>query len=104
MHDGRHVAVKVQYPGVAESIDSDLGTVSKLLLASRLLPEGLFLEALLKSARYSCPVLWISARASDISWPEWSWAGKSTTSAKHPMHRSSEPCLQKIDRFMFQPW
>jgi aarF domain-containing kinase len=41
---GQRVAVKVQYPGVANSIDSDLNNLSILLTASRLLPKGLYLD------------------------------------------------------------
>lgn len=41
---GRRVAVKVQFPGVAESIVSDLSNIKWLLVASSLLPRGLFLE------------------------------------------------------------
>ncbi|KAF4303480.1 ABC-1 domain-containing protein [Botryosphaeria dothidea] len=49
--DGREVAVKVQYPGVANSIDSDLSNLSLLLTASRLLPRGLFLDKTIANAR-----------------------------------------------------
>lgn len=49
--DGRRLAIKVQYPGVRESIDSDLGNVSTLLRWSRLLPESIRLEPLLETAR-----------------------------------------------------
>lgn len=42
---GRRVAVKVQFPGVAESIGSDLSNIKWLLMASSLLPKGLFLES-----------------------------------------------------------
>jgi aarF domain-containing kinase len=45
------VAVKVQYPGVANSIDSDLNNLSVLLTASRLLPKGLFLDKTIANAR-----------------------------------------------------
>ena len=45
------VAVKVQYPGVANSIDSDLSNLSILLTASRLLPKGLFLDKTIANAR-----------------------------------------------------
>ena len=45
------VAVKVQYPGVANSIDSDLGNLSILLTASRLLPKGLYLDKTIANAR-----------------------------------------------------
>ncbi|WFC94203.1 hypothetical protein MBRA1_000836 [Malassezia brasiliensis] len=41
---GRRVAVKVQFPGVADSISSDLANIKWLLMASSLLPKGLFLE------------------------------------------------------------
>lgn len=49
--DGRRVAVKVQYPGVADSISSDLNNLSLLLTASRLLPKGLYLEKTIANAR-----------------------------------------------------
>ncbi|KAJ5972806.1 uncharacterized protein N7479_002724 [Penicillium vulpinum] len=48
---GQPVAVKVQYPGVADSIDSDLNNLSILLTASRLLPKGLFLDKTIANAR-----------------------------------------------------
>ncbi|KAF2651384.1 ubiquinone biosynthesis protein-like protein coq-8 [Lophiostoma macrostomum CBS 122681] len=48
---GESVAVKVQYPGVASSIDSDLNNLSVLLTASRLLPRGLFLDKTIANAR-----------------------------------------------------
>jgi aarF domain-containing kinase len=48
---GQHVAVKVQYPGVANSIDSDLNNLSILLTASRILPRGLFLDKTIANAR-----------------------------------------------------
>jgi aarF domain-containing kinase len=44
LHDGRHVAVKVQYPGVANSIKSDLKNIALILTAGSLLPRGLFLD------------------------------------------------------------
>ncbi len=49
--NGQRVAVKVQYPGVADSIDSDLNNLSILLTASRLLPKGLYLEKTIANAR-----------------------------------------------------
>jgi aarF domain-containing kinase len=48
---GQRVAVKVQYPGVANSIDSDLSNLAVLLTASRLLPKGLFLDKTIANAR-----------------------------------------------------
>ncbi len=49
--EGEKVVVKVQYPGVADSIDSDLNNVMMLLTASRLLPNGLFLDKTVANAR-----------------------------------------------------
>jgi len=49
--NGKEVAVKVQYPGVRNSIDSDLNNLSLLLTASKLLPRGLFLEKTIANAR-----------------------------------------------------
>ena len=49
--NGTKVAVKVQYPGVRNSIDSDLNNLTLLLTASRLLPKGLFLDKTIANAR-----------------------------------------------------
>lgn len=49
--DGRHLAIKVQYPGVRQSIDSDIDNVAALLRISGLLPRGLDIEALLQDAK-----------------------------------------------------
>ena len=45
--DGRLLAIKVQYPGVRESIDADVDNVATLLRVSRLLPHELDLAPLL---------------------------------------------------------
>ncbi|OZJ01725.1 hypothetical protein BZG36_05449 [Bifiguratus adelaidae] len=42
------VAIKVQYPGVAESIDSDLSNIKSLITFSNLLPRGLYLDNTIK--------------------------------------------------------
>ena len=42
------VAVKIQYPGVAKSIDSDIKNLSRILKLSGMLPDGLFIEKSLK--------------------------------------------------------
>ncbi|KAJ2315891.1 hypothetical protein IWW52_003919 [Coemansia sp. RSA 2704] len=44
-------AVKVQYPGVANSIDSDLDNLQSLLVMSKLLPRGMYLENTIRVAR-----------------------------------------------------
>ncbi|PFG62324.1 putative unusual protein kinase regulating ubiquinone biosynthesis (AarF/ABC1/UbiB family) [Thioclava sp. ES.031] len=48
---GRELAVKVQYPGVADSIDADIDNVATLLRYSGLLPAGLDLAPLLAEAK-----------------------------------------------------
>jgi predicted unusual protein kinase regulating ubiquinone biosynthesis (AarF/ABC1/UbiB family) len=49
--DGRELAIKFQYPGVRESIDSDVDNVSTLLRLSGLLPRGLDVSPLLAEAK-----------------------------------------------------
>lgn len=49
--DGRHLALKVQYPGVDESVSSDVDNVATLLRVSRLLPKGLLIAPLLEEAK-----------------------------------------------------
>ena len=48
---GRRLAIKLQYPEVAASIDSDIANLSRLLSWLRLVPPGIDLEALLEIAR-----------------------------------------------------
>ncbi|KAI0885132.1 ABC1-domain-containing protein [Annulohypoxylon maeteangense] len=48
---GEKVAVKIQFPGVADSINSDLDNLSMLLTASKLLPKGLYLNKTIDNAR-----------------------------------------------------
>lgn len=49
--DGRVLAIKVQYPGVAESIDADVDNVATLLRVSGLLPRELDVAPLLTEAK-----------------------------------------------------
>ena len=48
---GRHLAIKVQYPGVRQSIDSDIDNVYSLLRMTGLIPKSLDLQPLLDEAR-----------------------------------------------------
>jgi predicted unusual protein kinase regulating ubiquinone biosynthesis (AarF/ABC1/UbiB family) len=48
---GQTLAIKVQYPGVARSIDSDVDNVASLLRLSGLLPPGFELATLLTEAK-----------------------------------------------------
>ena len=49
--DGRDLAIKVQYPGVRRSIDSDVSNVAALIRLSGLVPKGIDLTPLLEEAR-----------------------------------------------------
>ncbi|EYB92669.1 hypothetical protein Y032_0191g1308 [Ancylostoma ceylanicum] len=49
--DGRKVAVKIQYPGVAEGIDSDIDNLVSVLSIGGIFPKGLFLEKFIEVAR-----------------------------------------------------
>ena len=50
-HDGRTLAIKVQYPGIRESIDADVDNVATLLRISNMLPAQLDLGPLLEAAK-----------------------------------------------------
>ncbi|UYV70451.1 ADCK3 [Cordylochernes scorpioides] len=49
--DGRVVAVKIQYPGVAEGIESDISNLATVLKTWNILPRGFYMENLMASAR-----------------------------------------------------
>lgn len=49
--DGREMAIKIQYPGVRQSIDSDVDNVAALLRMSGLLPRQMDLKPLLRDAK-----------------------------------------------------
>jgi predicted unusual protein kinase regulating ubiquinone biosynthesis (AarF/ABC1/UbiB family) len=49
--DGRDLAIKIQYPGVRESIDSDVDNVAGLLRLSGLLPQKMDITPLLRDAK-----------------------------------------------------
>ena len=51
LKDGRDLAIKVQYPGVANSIDSDVANVGVLIRTSGLLPAGFKLDSYLEEGR-----------------------------------------------------
>ncbi|MEM6678537.1 MAG: AarF/ABC1/UbiB kinase family protein [Pseudomonadota bacterium] len=51
LRDGRLLAIKVQYPGVRQSIDSDVANVGTLVRLSDMLPPGVALDPLLDEAR-----------------------------------------------------
>ncbi len=49
--DGRDLAIKVQYPGVRQSIDSDVDNVASLVKLTGLLPQGLDIDPMLAEAK-----------------------------------------------------
>ncbi|KAM9002365.1 atypical kinase COQ8A, mitochondrial [Sarcophilus harrisii] len=51
MKNGKEVAMKIQYPGVAQSINSDVNNLMAVLSMSNVLPEGLFPEHLIDVLR-----------------------------------------------------
>jgi predicted unusual protein kinase regulating ubiquinone biosynthesis (AarF/ABC1/UbiB family) len=48
------VAVKIQFPNIVNSIESDLGYVKMLLTAGSLLPKGLFLDRTIQVGVHGC--------------------------------------------------
>lgn len=49
--DGRPLAIKVQYPGVRRSIDSDVANLGAIIRMSGVVPKGVDLDPLLEAAR-----------------------------------------------------
>ncbi|WP_375549193.1 AarF/ABC1/UbiB kinase family protein [Oceanicaulis alexandrii] len=49
--DGRDLAIKVQYPGVRDSIDSDVDNLASLIALSGLAPKGLDLKPILQEVK-----------------------------------------------------
>ena len=59
LHDGRRFAMKIQYPGVARSIESDVDNLMRLINIANLLPKGLYVEQAaevsnMAQTRYAC--------------------------------------------------
>jgi predicted unusual protein kinase regulating ubiquinone biosynthesis (AarF/ABC1/UbiB family) len=51
LKDGRRLAIKLQYPGIRRSIDSDVDNVASLLRLFRLVPEEIDVAPLLEEAK-----------------------------------------------------
>ncbi|MGI9292426.1 MAG: ABC1 kinase family protein, partial [Pseudomonadales bacterium] len=49
--DGKHIVLKIQYPGIAKSIDSDIDNIATVLRVSGLLPKGFDIKPLLNDAK-----------------------------------------------------
>lgn len=50
-HDGRSLAIKIQYPGIRASIDSDVDNVAMLIRLSGLLPDTINIAPMLAEAK-----------------------------------------------------
>ncbi len=44
LHDGRRVVMKIQYPGVARSIESNVDNLLRIISIANILPKGLYVE------------------------------------------------------------
>ncbi|CAG2226307.1 ABC1 [Mytilus edulis] len=51
LHDGREVAIKIQYPGVAKSINSDINNLMSVINIYNILPKGLYVENVMEVAK-----------------------------------------------------
>lgn len=49
--DGRELCVKVQYPGLADAINSDIRTLTNIIRLSRLVPKGIELRSVMEEVR-----------------------------------------------------
>lgn len=45
--DGTEVVMKIQYPGVADSVESDLKNLQRLVQLTNILPPGLYIEEII---------------------------------------------------------
>ncbi|KAL7063352.1 hypothetical protein AAHC03_01736 [Spirometra sp. Aus1] len=51
MHDGSTVAMKIQYPGISKSIETDVANIMLVLKRFDVLPRGMFAEEAIKVAK-----------------------------------------------------
>jgi len=49
--DGRELCIKIQYPGLADAIDSDIRTLSRIVRLARLVPRGMELSTIMQEVR-----------------------------------------------------
>lgn len=66
--DGKEVAVKIQYPGVADSIDSDIDNLLGILKLWNVFPEGLFVDAAAAVAKRE--LQWETDYVREAAWAE----------------------------------
>lgn len=51
LHDGRQVAIKIQYPGVGKSIESDIDNLVGILKVWSVFPPGMFIDNIVRVAK-----------------------------------------------------
>lgn len=51
LHDGTDVALKIQYPGVAEGIESDIKSLMSIVNLWNILPKGMYVENVMSVAK-----------------------------------------------------
>lgn len=51
LQDGRPVAIKIQYPGVAQGIESDIDNLMAVLNVWNAIPEGIFIDKIVEVAK-----------------------------------------------------
>lgn len=51
LHDGTNVAIKIQYPGVAQSIESDIDNLVSMLKVWDIFPPGMYIDNVVKVAK-----------------------------------------------------
>lgn len=51
LHDGRNVAIKIQYPGVGKSIESDIDNLVGILKVWNVFPPGMFIDNIVRVAK-----------------------------------------------------
>lgn len=51
LHDGREVAIKIQYPGVAQGINSDINNLMAILKYWDIIPRGMYIDNVVAVAR-----------------------------------------------------
>lgn len=51
LKDGQEVAIKIQYPGVAKGIESDIDNLGGIMKMWNIFPKGMFLENLMTVAK-----------------------------------------------------
>lgn len=51
LHNGTEVAIKIQYPGVAQSIESDIDNLVGMLKVWDVFPPGIFIDSVVKVAK-----------------------------------------------------